>query len=74
MVDFVGRFEAFEKDVSGILDTLKIRRSFLGWNVVAIPHRNKSNRAHYTSYYDDETRDMVHRLFREDIDRFDYQF
>lgn len=74
MIDFVGRFEAFEKDVSGILETLKIRRNFLGWNVVTIPHKNKGNRAHYASYYNDETRDMVHQVFREDIDRFGYQF
>jgi hypothetical protein len=74
MVDFVGRFEAFEKDVNRILNTLKIGRNCLDSGIVQIPHKNKGNRSHYTSYYDDETRDMVHQLFREDIVRFGYQF
>ena len=39
-----------------------------------LPHLNASNRVSYHSYYDDDTRDIVAKWFRADINEFGYRF
>lgn len=66
LVDFVGRFERFEDDFQHVCDRIGVTKS--------LPHKNKSSRGHYRTYYTDETAGIVARYFAEDIDRFDYSF
>ena len=74
MVDFVGRFENYKNETYKILDKLKIRSSIFGIRIKRIPHENKSRRSHYTEYYDTESKEIVHNLYKKDIEFFDYTF
>lgn len=62
-VDAVCRFESLERDVS---DAFGIDAT--------LPHVNKSERAPYAAYYDDETRQIVADRNRPLIDRFGFRF
>jgi len=66
MVDFVGRFESIENDFSYIAAHMDCPRQLAKANV--------GDRRHYTSYYDDETRDIVRRVYAKDIELFAYSF
>ncbi|HWB13961.1 MAG TPA: sulfotransferase family 2 domain-containing protein [Pirellulales bacterium] len=65
-VDYVGRFETLGSDC----DTVARR---LGLDV-RLAHMNKSQRRDYREYYNDETRDIVADVYREDIGAFGYDF
>lgn len=73
MVDYVGRFERFGDEVSGIFQELKARRG-VDVEVDEIPHLRKSSRNHYRSYYDAEAREMVAHIYKKDIEYFGYAF
>ncbi|HIK31249.1 MAG TPA: sulfotransferase family 2 domain-containing protein [Oscillatoriales cyanobacterium M59_W2019_021] len=66
LVDFVGRFESLEGDFKVVCDRLNRN--------VELPHKKKSERRSYQSYYDRESQEIIAEWFREDIDRFGYQF
>ncbi|MGB6167273.1 MAG: sulfotransferase family 2 domain-containing protein [Geitlerinemataceae cyanobacterium] len=66
LVDFVGRFENFERDFQKVCDRLKYKAK--------LPHKKKSERGEYQSYYDRESRKIIEKWFCEDIDRFGYKF
>jgi len=74
LVDFIGKFESFEDDVYTILDKLKIGRKIFGLRLKKIPHTNKSSRSHYRDYYDAESKEIVEKLYKKDIDQFKYTF
>jgi hypothetical protein len=65
-VDFFVRFERLAEDWSVVCDRLG--------SEAALPHRNRSERRHYASYYDGETRAMVEKRNAELIERFGYKF
>lgn len=66
-IDFYIRYENINRDFNQVC-----RR--LGFPAEDLAVRNKINREHYSGYYDDETRDMVSRKFRDEIDYFGYEF
>lgn len=65
--DFIGRFENFEEDFNIICEKIGVARC-------EVPHSNKTNHAHYVEYYDDDTRELVGKMFSGDIERFGYSF
>jgi Sulfotransferase family len=67
IVDFIGRFEALERDAAVVFERL-------GLSGVTLPHHNVSQRKHYRDYYNDETRDIVAQRYARDIQFFDYEF
>ncbi|MDB4307995.1 sulfotransferase family protein [Gammaproteobacteria bacterium] len=69
LVSYIGRYENRENDIQKISSYLKC--ADLG-KVCLQRSTNKS--MHYSYYYDDETEDIVRRLYRKDIERFDYKF
>ena len=69
LVDFIGRFENFEKDISHVFDMLGLEASKL-----EIPHENRSTHSHYSEMYTPETREIVRKRFRRDIEFFGYEF
>jgi len=66
MVDFVGRFESIESDFSYIAARMDCPRQLAKVNI--------GDRRHYTSYYDDETREIVRRVYAKDVELFAYSF
>ena len=65
VVDQVLRFENLQIGFDAICKKFNID--------VSLPHRNRSRRAHYHTYYNNRTRDIVGNIFKKDIDLFDYK-
>ena len=66
-LDFIGRFENIENDMSRICKEIGLKNATL-------PHHNKSKHKKYWEHYDDETREAVAKKFAKDIKYFDYEF
>jgi len=66
-IDCVIRFENLAGDFHALCATL-------GISPVTLPQYNRSNREHYSSYYDDELRELVRERFVQEIERFGYTF
>ncbi len=65
LVDYIGRYEAFSESVSRTLNAIGLRAD-------RIPHANRTDRAAYQTYYDDESREMIAALYADDIEAFGY--
>lgn len=66
-LDYVGRVENIEEDMRKIGE-------MIGVEVKYVPHKNKSKRKEYKTYYDDELIAKVHEIFGDDLDKFGYEF
>lgn len=66
-VDFFGKCENLQNDFAHVCGKLSVPLAPLG-------HVNKTKRDHYSSYYDEETRDLVALRYQDDIRRFGYSF
>jgi hypothetical protein len=68
IVDFLGRFENFEKDALTALN-------HAGIEVTSIPHSMKSQkRRPYVEYFDSESKEIIEELYKQDINTFGYTF
>ncbi len=67
LIDFVARFENFDED-------LKYISKKLGLNITNIPHIYKTKRKHYSHYYDEETIELVKKIYAIDLEYFNYSF
>ncbi|MGD2056618.1 MAG: sulfotransferase family 2 domain-containing protein [Gammaproteobacteria bacterium] len=65
-VDHLMRFENLEQDFSGICELIGIE--------AVLPHANQSRRQPYQYYYDSQSRELVRKLCRRDIELFEYEF
>ena len=69
VVNNLARFENYKTEVSNFLRMVGINGE------MEIPHLRKSkNRRGYQEYYDDETKGIVEKRFKEDINLFGYVF
>lgn len=68
LVDFIGRFESLDRDVQTIFGRLGLA----GPTLEAV--NVSPDRRPYRHYYDAAGRDLIARLYAEDIDRFGYRF
>ena len=66
-VNYIMRFETLADDFRTVCAALDI-------SPVALPRYNRSNREHYSKYYDDEFRELVRARFAAEIERFGYMF
>jgi len=66
-VDSIMRFENLADDFRTVCGRLDI-------SPPTLPQYNRSNRQHYSKYYDDELREFVRSRFAAEIERFDYTF
>lgn len=66
-LDFIGRFENLSEDFSKVC--LRI-----GASQLRLPHRLKGKRIDYLSVYDRDTIGFVHKLYKEEIELFEYSF
>jgi hypothetical protein len=67
-VDFVGRFENLQQDFE------MISRHHLDFKDPILPHSGKTEKDHYSFYYDSETIEMVAQKYSIDIKNFGYTF
>ena len=66
-VDYIMRFENLADGFRTVCAALDISPTIL-------PQYNRSNREHYSTYYDDELRELVRARFAAEIERFGYTF
>jgi hypothetical protein len=69
-IDFFIRFENLNKDFSELCQRLNI-------DPIKLPFANGNYRTenkHYTEYYDNETRELVAKYYKKDIEMFEYEF
>lgn len=66
-VDFIGRFETFQKSMDEVCDRIGIGH-------VTLKKLNASKHEHYRNYYDDEMIDFVAKHHKKTIDEFGYTF
>jgi len=70
MIDFVGSYENIQEDFNKICDKFETPH-------VILPHINKTQYTktqHYSTYYNDETREIVADVYSRDIQLFGYTF
>lgn len=66
LVDFIGRFENLNEDSQYVFSRLGVEES--------LEHVNKTDHPPYQEMYTDKTRETVRRMYREDIEAFEYEF
>jgi Sulfotransferase family len=66
-VDYIMRFENLADDFRKVCAELDI-------SPMKLPQYNRSNREHYSKYYDDDLRELVRVRFAAEIERFGYAF
>jgi hypothetical protein len=67
-VDKLLRYESLDTDFAALCREL-------GVSTAGLPVENTSDRARdYRTYYDDDTRQMLAHVYRQDIERFGYSF
>lgn len=67
MVDFIARLETIDQDFLFISNKI-------GSNKKIIKKLNTSPRLEYRKYYDDNTKNIVHNIYKDDIELFGYDF
>ncbi len=66
-LDFIGEFENLHKDFAYVANILKIE----DYN---LPQLLISDNKHYSNYYDDKTKDLVYKIYKDEIKFFKYEF
>lgn len=66
-VDFIGRFEYLQQDIDIVTSDMNIDR-------IQIPHMLKGEVDDYRLKYDNKTRELVARVYAEEIEFFSYSF
>ena len=67
LVDFIGRFENFQEDFAYICNRILFPCPHLR-------HSNKGDHRPYWEYYTDETKEIIGKKFKTDIEYFGYEF
>ena len=65
-IDFVGKIENINSDWQYVCEKLDVD--------IELGHKKRSEHAHYTSYYDTETKNIISNHYERDIKLFDYSF
>ncbi len=66
LVEFIGRFENLQADFDHICSRLGVDAQ--------LGHAKPSSRGSYRDYYDDDSRELIERVFAEDLETFGYSF
>ncbi|WP_319548767.1 sulfotransferase family 2 domain-containing protein [Desulfogranum marinum] len=66
-LDYIGRFENLANDFEKACNLMKIES-------LKLPHELKGGVDNYQEAYDSKTRDLISRIYREEIELFGYSF
>ena len=66
-IDFLIKYESLDEDFKNVCKALSIPYQ-------PLPHRNKSERKHYSKYYDEELKQLVYSRFKEEIEFGGYTY
>ncbi len=66
-IDYIIKFENINNDFKIVCENLNIPYT-------PLPHRNKSDKKHYSKYYDEELIDLVKEKFKEEVEFGTYTF
>lgn len=66
-IDFVGKFENLENDFNFVCDQI-------GHPLIELPHKNKTEGVPYRELYDKDSRNIIHKMYKDEIERFGYEF
>ncbi len=66
-MDFIGRFESLAQDYEKVALALKLETSEL-------PHEIKGSGSNYRDHYDSQSKELVAKIYREDVETFGYTF
>lgn len=67
-MDYIGRLESAHAGFSTVCDALGVQKP------EQMLQKNVTDHKHYSTYYDDETREIVSEIYKDDIVRFGYEF
>lgn len=67
LVNYVGKFENIQKELDKVTDVININREIL-------PKVNATEHVHYSQYYNEETKEIISKIYRKDIEKFNYKF
>lgn len=70
-MDYIGRVETLRQDVCQVCDLLNIQKP-RPWKTKT--RANKSTHDHYSSYYDDDLKNIVADRYNDEIEMFGYKF
>lgn len=70
-IDFLGRFENYEKDLKKLLKKLKRKK---GIELQEICHKNSSSHENYKNYYNSSTKKIIEKMYEDDLNNFNYVF
>jgi hypothetical protein len=65
-VDFIGRFEHIEDDWGQVKKAIGLNGK--------VPHMSKTSHRDYRTYYDDNTKSIVEKIYQQDIELLGYKF
>lgn len=68
-MDFVCRFEKLVEDLKCVFNNLDLR-----FEELSFQHKNKTKHRHYSSYYTDKEIEVVSRVYKKDLEYFNYKF
>ncbi len=66
-MDFIGRFERLQEDFTTVC-------SKLGIDDPTLPKLLVRNYGHYTDNYSNETKDLIYKLYKDEIDYFGFEY
>ncbi len=69
-VDFIGRFEQLQNDFDQVCETLGIEDTELAKDNAT----TSDGRKHYKEYYSKESKKIIAKIYKKDIELFDYKF
>lgn len=67
LVDFIGKMENLNEDFAKVCRKINV-------NMVDLPHLNKSNDKKYQEFYNEKTKNLIYRIYKKDIELFEYEF
>ncbi len=69
-LDFLIRYENLQSDYASVCERIGLPHSQLP----SLKTKSRPERNHYTTYYDDRTRELVAKKYRQHIEHFGYHF